>query len=331
MPTSHLINANVHRAKEGARVLEDIARFILRDEDLFLEVREIRHQIQIAEPIYNAKTDLGGSTFVENNVRQDIADIIQANSLRLQEALRVLEELESVANKKHQVKKLRYQAYDLHSRLHYSAKKYLKLRCLEGLYLIIDTDVISYPLEKIIDTINQSPVSIVQYRNKSLSKKNVFEGAKTVKERLDARKLLIINDHIDIAIDLADGVHLGQEDYPLARVRHILPNHFIFGISCHNLEEARAAIQLGASYIGVGCLFETSSKNDITPISIQDLKIICDTVSVPVCGIGGINTNNLDDVLSADVKMAALISHVWKSNNPLEVINQMHDKILRKE
>lgn len=330
MSRTHLINANRHRAKEGARVLEDISRFLLRDENLFHELRNIRHRVQaLAPPFYNANEDLGGVYFLEDNVRNHLISIIQANALRIQEALRVLEEMAQTTADKQLMKELRYQAYDIHSKIYYAAKKYLNEHLLEGLYLIIDTDVIQQPLEDIIDIINQSPVNIVQYRNKSASKKTIFNNAYKIKQQLDSKKLLIINDHIDIALDLGDGIHVGQDDYPLGRIRNIIPSDFILGISCHSLKEANLAAQFGASYIAIGCLFETKSKNDITPVSIQVLKQVCDEVSIPVCAIGGININNLEQILPAKINMAALISFVWKTNHPLKTIIAMHEKILR--
>ncbi len=331
MSRSHLINANIHRAKEGARVLEDIARFFLRDEILFHQIRELRHRIKISSPIYDVKTDLGGMKLIEDNVRYGLISIIQANAIRMQEALRVLEEITQISVEKESMKELRYQAYEIHSKLYYSGMKYLKRHLLEGLYLIIDSDVIAYPIEEIIEIINQSPVNIVQYRNKSASKKNIFDNAYKIKQKLNPDKVFIINDHIDIALDLGDGVHLGQDDYPLNRIRNIVSDNFILGISCHSVKEACIAAQSDVSYIAMGCLFETKSKNNVIPVSIQELKQACDKVSLPVCAIGGINCDNLDKVLAANIKMVALISYVWKTDNPLKTINEMHEKIVREQ
>lgn len=327
MRTSHLINANIHRAKEGARVLEDIARFLLRDEILIRGFREIRHRIQPSSPIYDINEDLGVN-LIENNIRYNLLSIIQANALRLQEALRVLEEMSRISKDKQLIKELRYQAYNLHSRLYYSAKNYLRLHLLEGLYLIIDTDVITYPIEEIIEIINQTSINIVQYRNKSASKKIIFQNAYKIKQQLNQNKLFIINDHIDIALDLADGIHLGQDDYPLERIRNLVPDNFILGMSCHSIEEACIVKQFDPSYITMGCLFETKSKNDVIPVSVHELQKVCDEVSLPVCAIGGISIDNLDQVLTANIKMAALISYVWKTDNPLKAINDMHEKII---
>lgn len=329
MSISHLINANIHRAKEGARVLEDIARFLLRDEMLLHQCRDIRHRIQILAPIYAIKEDLGGVGLIEDNVRFNLLNIIQANATRMQEALRVLEEMAQTSLDKQLMKELRYQAYVLHSKIYYAAKKYLKWHLLTGLYLIIDTNVISYPLAKIIEIINQSPVNIVQYRNKLAAKNVIFAQAEKIKQQLDPNKLFIINDHIDIALELGDGVHLGQDDYPLKRIRNIVPHDFIVGISCHSLAEAEIAAQCDISYLAIGCLFATQSKSDVIPVAISELREVCRKVSVPVCAIGGINRNTLAEVLTAEIKMAALISSVWETADPLQAINEMHKKIIR--
>lgn len=330
MSTSHLVNANLHRAKEGARVLEDIARFILRDDSLFQEVREIRHAIKIHAPIYIVDDDIGGVGLIEDNLRSSLVDTVQANALRLQEALRVLEEMATASFEKSHFKALRYLAYAIHSKLYFSALKYSHRERLKGLYLIIDTDVISQSLDEIISIINQSPVTIVQYRNKSSSKQQVYGGAKKVREHLNKDKRLIINDHIDIALELGDGVHVGQADYPLPSIRKIMPESFILGISCHNLDEVRHAQTCGATYIAIGCLFATKSKSNTTPVTLEMLKQVCDAVDVPVCGIGGITTANLAQVVSANVAMAALISYVWRVENPLREINAMHASIVMK-
>lgn len=330
MSKSHLINANTHRVKEGARVLEDIARFFLRDEKLLREIRDIRHQIHASAPLYDVKEDLGGAGLLENNVRYNLINLIQANSMRMQEALRVLEEMSENLIEKQRMKALRYQAYDFHSKIYYAVKKYLKWDLLRGLYLIIDTNIISTPLEEMIEIINQSAVNVIQYRNKSQSKKQVFEEVYKIKRHLNANKLLIINDHIDIALDLGDGVHLGQADYPLARIRRIIPDNFIFGISCHSLSEAQIATQFNPSYIAIGCLFETQSKHNVVPVSMQELQAVCNQISLPICAIGGINKNNLELVLTANVQMTALISYVWKEANPLEAINAMHERIIHR-
>jgi thiamine-phosphate diphosphorylase len=204
----------------------------------------------------------------------------------------------------------------------------MNVQKLQGLYPIIDSDVISMDIEKSVHMINQSPVNIVQYRNKTGSKKKIHSDALKIRKMLDSTKLFIVNDHIDIAMDVADGVHVGQDDYPVEFIRRIIPEYFILGISCHNLDEAQVAVQSGASYIAVGSLFDTISKNNALRVSMQVLASICGEIALPICGIGGINTLNLDHVLATGIKMAASISHIWKNQNPEKILCNMHEKII---
>ena len=331
MSISHLINANTHRAKEGARVLEDIARFVFFDEALFLKIRQVRHSLKAYPPVEDVSSDPGGIILCEKNIREGLTEIIQANALRLQEALRVLEELAQEGEVKRQMKALRYQAYDLHFALFSALKKFYKLHFLQGLYPVIDADLRPVSLEQMIHRVNQTPVHLVQYRNKSGSKKHVHSEAALIRSLLDPSKLLIINDHIDIALEFGDGVHIGQSDYPLRHVRNIIPAHFIFGISCHTLDEARMAREYAASYIAVGCLFSTDSKKNTIPVSQQVLQDICRETDRPVCGIGGISPLNLDQVIVSGARMAAAISCLWRSNDPVQTMCDMHARIMAGE
>jgi thiamine-phosphate pyrophosphorylase len=123
-------------------------------------------------------------------------------------------------------------------------------------------------------------------------------------EALELRKIaerfgacLIINDYADIAAAVdADGVHLGQEDLPLAEAKKILGNRII-GISTHNLEEALDAEKGGADYIGFGSIFPTTTKDNASVQGLDALKKIKKTVKIPVIAIGGIKADNVVHVL----------------------------------
>lgn len=326
MSISHLINANIHRVKEGARVLEDIARFILKDEVLFNRIRKLRHSLQTTPPALKSDTDLGGVTLKEDNMRSHLIQHVQANAIRMQEALRVLEEFSEDPLSKQKMKSLRYDAYDLQQEIYKKTLRFVKQDKLKGLYLIIDTDQIHLSLEQMINIINQSTVRLVQLRTKSLDKKSFLQQAILCKTLLDTEKLLIINDHVDIAIDVADGVHLGQEDYPINRVRRFSPDHFLLGTTCHTVDEATRAQQAGASYISVGCLFPTKTKKDTTPTPLTELEKIRQAIQLPICAIGGVNEKNLPTVLSYHVDMVAMISSIWQASDPLSVINAIQKK-----
>lgn len=328
MSTCHLINANLHRVKEGARVLEDIARFILRDEFLFKKIRTIRHSLQETYIPFISETDLGGPSLKENNLRVNLVELVQANIVRIQEALRVLEEFSQDQLSKGKIKSLRYDAYLLQQKMVQKTIIFIKQDKLQGLYLIIDTDLIPLSLESMIDIINESSVQLVQLRSKLSNKRSFLRQAIRCKKLLNPDKLLIINDHVDIALDLADGVHLGQEDYPLDRIRNRLPDQFILGAGCHNIEEAKFALESGASYIAIGCLFPTRSKQNTIATSLSELEKIRKIIQIPICGIGGINDQTISAVLSYQVNMIAVISAVWKNPDPLNAIASLQNQIM---
>lgn len=124
--------------------------------------------------------------------------------------------------------------------------------------------------------------------------------------------LFIINDRLDVALACgADGVHLGRDDMRVDTARQIAPPGFIIGISAGTVEEALKAEQDGADYIAVSPVFFTTSKNNAGPgHGLDRLREICRNVTVPVIAIGGINADNVGDVIAAGAEGVAVISAV---------------------
>ncbi len=155
-------------------------------------------------------------------------------------------------------------------------------------------------------------VKIVQYREKSMSTKQMFYEALQIKKLCKGKSLFLVNDRVDIALAVdADGVHLGQDDMPYNRARYLLGKDKIIGITVHNVKEALAAEKLGADYLGASPIFETKTKKDAGkqagPQLIKDIK---KCVQVPVVAIGGINLDNLASVMAAGADSVAAISAV---------------------
>ena len=130
----------------------------------------------------------------------------------------------------------------------------------------------------------------VQLREKQLDKAAFLEEARRIGALCKARGVpFIINDDLDIALACgADGVHVGQDDMPAAEVRRRAGRDLIVGVSAHNPEEARKAAADGADYLGAGAVFGTATKQNVTPLSHEGLKAICEAVDIPVVAIGGI-------------------------------------------
>ncbi|MGB4138718.1 MAG: thiamine phosphate synthase, partial [Saccharofermentanales bacterium] len=126
----------------------------------------------------------------------------------------------------------------------------------------------------------------------------------------------IINDHVDIAIQSkADGIHVGQEDMPVAQVREKVGNDMIIGVSVSSPEEALEAVRNGADYLGVGSMFSTSTKLDVNILSKKTLSEICTAVDVPVVAIGGISKANISQLSCTGVDGVALVSAIFSAEN----------------
>ncbi|WP_309252339.1 thiamine phosphate synthase [Paenibacillus spongiae] len=166
----------------------------------------------------------------------------------------------------------------------------------------------------------QGGADIVQLRAKDIPKRELLSQAYALREltrRYDVP--LIINDHIDIAqaVD-ADGVHLGQEDLPLAEARRILGSDRIIGISTHSLEQALEAERGGADYIGVGPVFPTGTKPGRQAVTTSYVREAAQRIRIPFVAIGGITTDNVGDVLAAGATRICAVSAIVGSEDPAE-------------
>ena len=173
--------------------------------------------------------------------------------------------------------------------------------------VLVDTDIYTGVEEAI-----KGGVTVVQIREKSLGTLEFYNIAIKIKSITDKYKVpLIINDRIDIAqaIDAA-GVHLGQSDMPADIARSIIGNNKILGVSATNLEEAQKAERQGADYVGVGAMFPTTTKDDARAVSVQCLKEIKESISIPVVAIGGINEENVTLLKPANIDGIAVVSDI---------------------
>lgn len=166
-----------------------------------------------------------------------------------------------------------------------------------------------------VSVLLESGIRWVQYREKNKTKKDMLYEALRLREiagKYDA--CFIVNDHVDIALAVdADGVHLGQDDLPLAEARKIMGNRIV-GISTHSLDEALSAERGGADYIGFGPVFLTTTKDAGAPKGVDVLRQIKDSVSIPVIAIGGIKAGNIQSVLGAGCYGVAVSSGLLKGD-----------------
>jgi thiamine-phosphate pyrophosphorylase len=190
------------------------------------------------------------------------------------------------------------------------------------LYIVLDKKICSNNLIEVARQVINAGSDIIQLRYKDGSVKEKLKYAKILRSLSKDKSLFIVNDDLDVAIASgADGVHLGQDDIPIAVARRILGKQMLIGISCHNLTQARKAQVKGADYIGIGPIFSTPLKPRRQPIGLKILSHLQKKIEIPFFAIGGINQKNIKEILNLNIKTVALIRAVCKSENINQTIN----------
>ena len=187
-----------------------------------------------------------------------------------------------------------------------------------SLYLCTDRSLMTAPtLEQAVNDAIKGGCSVVQLREKHATSREFYQLALSLKRITGYYGIpLIINDRLDIAAAVnAEGVHLGQKDLPADIARAVLGEEKIIGVSANNLQAAINAELDGAHYIGVGAVFQTSTKTDTKPVTIDKLKEIRSAVKIPMVAIGGIKRSNISQLNGTGINGVAVVSAVIGSKN----------------
>ncbi len=343
--TLRIIDANCNRIGEGLRFLEDIARFLLNDAALSQQLKAMRHSLVRSLSEFgigllserNSEGDVGVN--IESvSQRQDLPSLVTANAKRVEEGLRVIEELAKLPKispvlHSKDFERARFNFYTLERSLLSKVLRQQKITRLTGLYVIIDTELLGLKDEvKAASKAIRGGARIIQLRDKHHSKGELLAIAQKLKDlchKSDA--LLIINDHLDIALAAdADGLHIGQTDLPLSVVRRELPIDKIVGCSTTTLAQAQEAEAEGADYIAVGSIFPSPTKGSTTVVGLEGLRQIRHGISIPLVAIGGINKDNIAQVMAAGADSAAVISAVLAQQNVKTATRQLVREIEQK-
>ena len=160
-------------------------------------------------------------------------------------------------------------------------------------------------------------VTCLQLREKDLDEDEFLKEAEIICKLCKKYDVtFIINDNVDIALKCgADGVHVGQDDMKASDVRKKIGDNMILGVSAHNVEEAKEAFKNGADYLGVGAVFETSTKRNVSQMPIETLSKICNSVEIPIVAIGGIKKSNIQKLNGSGVDGVALVSAIFSAEN----------------
>ncbi len=196
---------------------------------------------------------------------------------------------------------------------------------LPPLYPIIDSGFIKpESMANIAEEILKGGAKILQLRVKDVSTKDFIEMARDIKKTTNKyNATLIINDRVDVcmAVD-AEGVHLGQDDLSVKQARKLLGDGKIIGISTHTVEEINNASKDGADYVGFGPIYKTDTKSDTHSVQgIDKLKEIRKATKLTLVAIGGINRDNIGEVISSGADSAAIISDILNGQKSDDIEN----------
>ena len=186
------------------------------------------------------------------------------------------------------------------------------------LYLVTNRyqDSLESFLEK-VETACRSGVTIIQLREKNLTTNQYYQLAKQVKEITDAYQVpLIIDDRLDIclAVDAA-GLHIGDDELPVSVARQVLGPEKILGVTAKTVKRALEAETSGADYLGTGAIFPTTTKENAPITLISTLKTICQMVAIPVVAIGGLTSENIDQLIGTGIAGVAVVRDLMQAED----------------
>ncbi len=170
---------------------------------------------------------------------------------------------------------------------------------------------------KKVETACRSGVTNIQLREKNLTTNQYYQLAKQVKEITDAYQVpLIIDDRLDIclAVDAA-GLHIGDDELPVSVARKVLGPEKILGVTAKTVKRALEAETSGADYLGTGAIFPTTTKENAPITLISTLKTICQTVAIPVVAIGGLTSENIDQLAETGIAGVAVVRDLMQAED----------------
>jgi thiamine-phosphate pyrophosphorylase len=321
-----ILDANRNRALEALRVVEEHARFVLSADALARRVKELRHRLHLALP----QRDLPLARDVETDVlspergggvagdpapveRRTAEDVALANLSRAKEAVRALEEYakpisgESAA----ELERIRYAVYAIEKEIVTADRARGRL---EGrhVYVIVEPRPSRPPILDQARAALAGGARLFQLRDKTSSDRERLAQARALADLCHANDaLLIVNDRPDLAaLAGTDGVHVGQDDLAPKDARALLAPEALIGSSAHDEPELARSLASGVDYMGVGTVFASATKPDLTVRGLEVVRKLVPLCPVPIYGIGGIDATNAESVIEAGAFGVAVSSAV---------------------
>jgi len=335
-PVQRVLDAATNRALEAARVLEDVARFLLDDGEIAGGFKRVRHEVVAAVDgashaarigARDVEQDVGVSIEgARESVRRGIADVVRANGSRLGEALRTLEEMLKTTGDDawSRLESVRYRSYSLTGQLLERLRPATARQW--GVCLVLTESICVRPWQEVVDGALEGGVACIQLREKGWTTVALLERCESLLARAAKHgATIIINDRIDVAIAAgAHGVHLGRDDLPLRAARKIAGGSLIIGATVHDLSEADAAVAAGADYCGVGAMFETAVKPERKPAGPAWIRTFVERhPQTPHLAIGGITAERAAELRAAGCRGIAVSSALCRAADPKSVAREL--------
>jgi thiamine-phosphate pyrophosphorylase len=319
-----IIDANANRCAEGLRVVEEIARFSMRDGALTGDLKAMRHEVRRgAEAL--AQGALGhrdsvrdvarGSATASELARGSIEAVARANFARAEEALRVLEEFGKLIDQSEsrRFKSLRFSLYAIERGFFAEKPAAVRLPSSPFLYAIIDRSVVDRTgVAPAAEALVSAGVGMIQYRAKMVGEADKRRDVVAILEAARSASIpVLVNDDVDLADETgADGVHLGAEDMPPGEARSIMGPGRIIGVTVTSLDElARLPID-AVDYIGIGPVFPSPTKPEAKAVGVEFVRSVRARTQLPLVAIGGIAAANAIEVIDAGADAIAAVSAV---------------------
>lgn len=321
MAALRILDANLNRATEGLRVIEEYARFALDDSSLSERCKSLRHRLIVSLQSRKPGMDFLSARDTAGDVgcqigtnteyqRTNLADVVEASFQRVQQALRSIEEYGKTIDPDlaREVESLRYETYTLEKAMLREPSAAAQLIASSRLYVLIDGAPSESAFAEQVNALISARVDILQLRDKHLDDRTLLARARKLWQLTEGSgTLFIMNDRPDLAaLAHADGVHVGQEELPVSEVRKIVGPDLLIGVSTHNIEQARQAVADGADYIGCGPTFPSQTKRFDHYPGPDFLRQVATEIKLPAFAIGGITLENLEQVLGTGVKRVAV-------------------------
>jgi thiamine-phosphate pyrophosphorylase len=317
-----ILDANANRCAEGLRVIEEIARFSMRNERLTAQLKDMRHAVRRAvESLVgcmlenrDSASDVGRESATPSELsRGSLERVARANFARAEEALRVLEEFGKCIDgeQARRFKALRFELYSIERSFFVGSETTVGMPSPPFLYAILDRGfVASEDMTVVAAQLAEGGVAMLQYRAKDVEISEKRRDLIAILAALRGTSIpLLVNDDVELAHETgAHGAHVGARDLSPVDARALLGPHRLIGVTVHTLEDLDRVPVDAVDYVAVGAMFPSPTKRAAKVVGVEFLKLVRPRMALPLVAIGGITPANAAEVLDAGADGIAVVS-----------------------